>query len=170
MNKENHGLCLIINNETFEIEGKNRRGSSKDVKTLKKLFTELRFTIIVKKDVRRSELDEVLNNFANDERHKKAEMCIVIVMSHGDNGAIETVDGRMVSTTICQIVFGNKFERIEDHYGYLFFSILQKIYSRSSIIHHVQIFKESPSFLCCKRAEGTKGTMVHPEVVAILKN
>ena len=100
MNKENHGLCLIINNETFEIEGKNRRGSSKDVKTLKKLFTELRFTIIVKKDVRRSELDEVLNNFANDERHKKAEMCIVIVMSHGDNGAIETVDGRMVSTTI----------------------------------------------------------------------
>ena len=100
MTKENHGLCLIINNEIFETDGKNRRGSGEDVKTLNNLFTELHFDTIVVPNLRRSQLNEVLNNFANDVRHKEAEMCIVIVMSHGDNGAIETVDGHMVSTKV----------------------------------------------------------------------
>ena len=101
MIKNNHGLCLIINNEVFKNdEGKKRRGSEKDVETLKKLFSELGFTTLVETNLSKPQLDQTLTNFAMDNRHVGSEMCIVIVMSHGSDGVIETADNCFVSSTL----------------------------------------------------------------------
>ena len=103
MTKNNHGLCLIINNEVFKNEEcKNRKGSEKDVDTLEKLFSELGFTTLVETNLSKPQLDKTLTNFAKDNRHIVSEMCIVIVMSHGLNDAIETVDGCLVS--LCLLI------------------------------------------------------------------
>ena len=103
MIKNNHGLCLIINNEVFKNdEGKKRRGSEKDVETLKKLFSELGFTTLVETNLSKPQLDQTLTNFAMDNRHVGSEMCIVIVMSHGSDGVIETADNCFVSNTLCK--------------------------------------------------------------------
>ena len=40
---------------------------------------------------------QALNEFADDDRHKEAEMCVVIILSHGGNGYIECSDGLNVS-------------------------------------------------------------------------
>ena len=104
MIKNNHGLCLIINNEVFKNdEGKKRRGSEKDVETLKKLFSELGFTTLVETNLSKPQLDQTLTNFAMDNRHVRSEMCIVIVMSHGSDGVIETADNCFVSYTLCKL-------------------------------------------------------------------
>ena len=104
MIKNNHGLCLIINNEVFKNdEGKKRRGSEKDVETLKKLFSELGFTTLVETNLSKPQLDQTLTNFAMDNRHVGSEMCIVIVMSHGSDGVIETADNCFVSNTLCKL-------------------------------------------------------------------
>lgn len=104
MIKNNHGLCLIINNEVFKNdEGKKRRGSEKDVETLKKLFSELGFTTLVETNLSKPQLDQTLTNFAMDNRHVGSEMCIVIVMSHGSDGVIETADNCFVSYTLCKL-------------------------------------------------------------------
>ena len=104
MIKNNHGLCLIINNEVFKNEEcKNRKGSEKDVDTLEKLFSELGFTTLVETNLSKPQLDQTLTNFAMDNRHVGSEMCIVIVMSHGSDGVIETADNCFVSYTLCKL-------------------------------------------------------------------
>ena len=98
MKNDDHGLCLIINNEIFE-KYEPRIGSSEDVKRLQQLFGELGFSVITKKNLTIKEMEKVLNNFVKKDEHKKSEMCVVIVMSHGKEGCFETTDGNLVSKT-----------------------------------------------------------------------
>ena len=96
MDQENHGLVLIINNEKF-VDLRQREGSQEDVKKLSGLFKELGFKIIVAENLNFRTMRQALNEFADDDRHKEAEMCVVIILSHGGNGYIECSDGLNVS-------------------------------------------------------------------------
>ena len=96
MEKENHGLCLIINNESFKCGSSNRDGSKKDVATLKALFTELGFDCSVEENLNLNEIKEILKDFAEDERHAEAEMMILAVLSHGSRSKIQAVDGKEI--------------------------------------------------------------------------
>ena len=95
MENANHGLCLIINNEIYN-SNSPRIGSGLDVTTLTNLFSELGFTIILKENLTHSEMKTTLDQFATDQRHKKAEMAIIICLSHGQLGQLEMVDGKTV--------------------------------------------------------------------------
>lgn len=108
MQNHNHGLCLIINNEKFE-KYKPRAGSSEDVTRLRQLFEELGFTVIIKKDLTINETEKVLNNFVKKDDHKKAEMCVVIVMSHGEEECFQTTDGRPVILLLLLSCLSNEF-------------------------------------------------------------
>ena len=96
-NAKCHGLCLIINNEDYNNPDENRVGSEKDVQNLKCLFKQLRFKVVLKSNLTKVDMRLTLDEFANDKRHEKAEMSIVIVLAHGDDGMIQCVDGCYVS-------------------------------------------------------------------------
>ena len=96
MEQDQHGLCLIINNEKFK-DGRHRSGSQIDVLRLKNLFTELGFDCSVEQDLTETEMTEILTEFAEDDRHIKSEMMILVILSHGSLGKIETIDGKEVS-------------------------------------------------------------------------
>ena len=75
---------MIVNFETFQHnEDKTRKGSQHDVIKLGKLFHELGFTTVVKKDLTCLQFLNQLSLFSDDESHKKAETCVIVIMSHG---------------------------------------------------------------------------------------
>ena len=95
MENTNHGLCLIINNEIYN-SNSPRIGSGLDVTNLTNLFSELGFVIILEENLTQSEMKTALEKFASDPRHKKADMAIIICLSHGQLGQLEMVDGKTV--------------------------------------------------------------------------
>ena len=52
-------------------------------------------------------IEDTVRNFSEDEDHSRAQMCVVVVMSHGDNGAIFGVDGRSVDDETLVAMFNN---------------------------------------------------------------
>ena len=97
MKQENHGLVLIVNFENFKHdEDKRRKGSQYDVKKLSSLFCELGFKTIVKQDLNIRQFHSELILFSEDNRHKNAEMSVIIVMSHGKEGFIQCSDNLWV--------------------------------------------------------------------------
>jgi len=87
------GLCLIINNEKFDFL-KERRGSTADATNLKALFTDLGFDVLVKTNLSGIELRQQILSFSNSPNHKKAQMTVVVVLSHGGNGYVLGSDGK----------------------------------------------------------------------------
>ena len=94
------GMCVIINNASFQDETGNRDGAEHDEKSLKDLFEELGFAVKIKKDLTREEMHKVAKDAA-DEDHSNFDAFVFIIMSHGDE---------------CDIVFGvdDRPVRIED--------------------------------------------------------
>ena len=53
-------------------------------------------------------LEEAVRDFSQDENHDGSQMCIVIVMSHGDNGVIFGTDGNGVEDEALVTMFSNE--------------------------------------------------------------
>ena len=86
LEKRPRGMCVIINNVNFEGHGE-RGGAGFDKKALKRLFTDLLFTVHVFKDLQRNQMLNVAASFAKKD-HRNFDAIIFIVMSHGGNGDI----------------------------------------------------------------------------------
>ncbi|XP_031561639.1 caspase-3-like [Actinia tenebrosa] len=99
MNRCPHGLCLIVNNASFEAESRlnNRRGSNVDARNLQTLFTSLRYRVKLVENVRAWKLKDVVFKFAKDPDHKNSDSVIVCLLSHGLEGKIYGIDGGLVS-------------------------------------------------------------------------
>jgi len=93
MTKRPRGQCLIVNNEVFD-HMKERRGSSADAANLKYLFTDLGFEVTVKPNLAEIDVKRQVRQFAQSEAHSKAQMSVVVVLSHGGNGFVYGTDGR----------------------------------------------------------------------------
>ena len=115
MTKEVRGLCLIINLEKFDDPNTdNRAGSSVDAKNLEKLSTELGFEVrsrktklfffpeisfcafpqtVVHDNLTYNKIITVVDDFAQDFRHRRSDMCIVAIMSHGNEKNLLSADG-----------------------------------------------------------------------------
>lgn len=106
INRTPHGYCIIINNLTFEDENlSDRHGASKDVDSLKKLFTDLKFTVVIKKDLDKHEIERVAENFAKKD-HREFGAFFFILMSHGGNrDCILGVQGRKTSVENLMVEF-----------------------------------------------------------------
>ena len=99
---------MIINNETFfgrnsqltekeqrEEELENRHGSEEDVKALAKLFEALDFTPRIHRNIRRSEILQVLDD-ASQEDHSAYDCFVLWLMSHGQEGKFYGAAGETV--------------------------------------------------------------------------
>ena len=93
MAKRPRGMCVIINNIIFEGLAE-REGAELDEEALKKLFSDLFFTVHVFKDLHRNQMLNVAVNFAK-KNHNEFDAFVFIVMSHGGDGdTIYGVKGR----------------------------------------------------------------------------
>ena len=93
MTKRPRGICLIINNLHFE-NSMTRDGADRDEKALKDLFGELFFTVHVKRDLQKHEIEKIAADYAAGD-HSNFNIFVFIVMSHGgDRDVVYGVRGR----------------------------------------------------------------------------
>jgi len=93
MTSRPRGQCLIINNEVFDHQ-KERRGSTADTANLTNLFTDLGFNVTLKTDLSGIDLKREVFQFSKSEEHATAQMCVLVVLSHGGNGFVFGCDGK----------------------------------------------------------------------------
>ncbi|KAJ8011734.1 hypothetical protein DPEC_G00061330 [Dallia pectoralis] len=112
------GLCFIINNDNFECHNK-RDGTDKDASDLAKVFNQLKFTVLMCKDMKAAEIQNVLKLFSqlrqlsdlqpfdvqewtggrfdklkNLPKHGDAFVCCIL--SHGNKQGVLGTDGVVV--------------------------------------------------------------------------
>ncbi|KAJ7384116.1 hypothetical protein OS493_023440 [Desmophyllum pertusum] len=81
----------------------NRPGAEADERNLKNLFKDLSFRVIVKKDLKKHEIERVAQKYGAVD-HSKFDAFVFILMSHGgDRDCILGVDGR--ETTLKNLMF-----------------------------------------------------------------
>jgi len=107
MTKRPRGLCLIINNEKFDVQTE-RRGSNVDANNLDILFEQLGFKNVVRSNLSAIELKKEVAQFAQSEAHANSQMAVVIVLSHGENGCIFGTDGNRCPTEWILEQFNNE--------------------------------------------------------------
>ncbi|XP_046449952.1 uncharacterized protein LOC124198235 isoform X2 [Daphnia pulex] len=89
------GLCVIINQEIFETEGNNRTGTNFDENSLKDVFTQLGFDVRIFKDLKAKDLCYCVQDLAKQDFSSYASL-VVCILSHGDEGVVEGVDGESI--------------------------------------------------------------------------
>ncbi|EAW51861.1 hCG20684, isoform CRA_b [Homo sapiens] len=92
------GLALVLSNVHFtgEKELEFRSGGDVDHSTLVTLFKLLGYDVHVLCDQTAQEMQEKLQNFAQLPAHRVTDSCIVALLSHGVEGAIYGVDGKLL--------------------------------------------------------------------------
>ncbi len=86
------GLTCIINNINYpHMENPVREGSNQDAINLTKLLEAFSFKVVVKTDVKSSEISSVISQFKS-EATKDMACCIVVYLGHGLEGFILTPD------------------------------------------------------------------------------
>ena len=116
--QEKKGNCLIINNVNFKVAWLPERfGSDTDAENLTTLYSTLGFVVKQYDDLEGNQMKEKIQKFSkkmkppilwmkpptlrsSNELLMKPQMCIVILLSHGKNGAIYGTDGMEVSIEI----------------------------------------------------------------------
>jgi len=98
LTKKIRGQCLIIDNEKFVNDVLPfREGSKIDSNNLDMLFEQLNFKVTVRRNLSYSEMMSTIGKFADLEEHEDAQMCIVVILSHGEaGGLINAADKREV--------------------------------------------------------------------------
>ena len=97
MSQEYKGNCLIINNVNFKVAWLGERiGSDMDAHNLTTLYTTLGFLIKQYDDLEGKKMKDKIKKFSKN-MNSKGQMCIIILLSHGLNGAIYGTDGIEVS-------------------------------------------------------------------------
>ena len=78
------GICLIINNITFDDQEYNREGSEKDGESLKHVFGQLGFTVHYFKDLKGREMIDTFQDYSKMEtEHESADCFVGIILTHG---------------------------------------------------------------------------------------
>lgn len=86
------GLVCIINNIHYpHTQNPVREGSDQDAMNLTKLLKAFSFKIVIKTDVKSSEIPSVISQFKS-EATKDMDCCIVVYLGHGVEGFILTPD------------------------------------------------------------------------------
>ncbi|XP_062044725.1 caspase-2 isoform X1 [Lepus europaeus] len=92
------GLALVLSNVRFtgEKDLEFRSGGDVDHSTLIALFKLLGYNVHVLHDQTAQEMREKLQNFAQLPAHRVMDSCIVALLSHGVEGGIYGVDGKLL--------------------------------------------------------------------------
>jgi len=93
------GLALIIDNEDFQNNVLPKRiGSMVDANNLDILFEQLGFRVTLRRNLKYQEMMKELDGFSSQLDHRKADMCVVCILSHGRHGLVAAADGREIET------------------------------------------------------------------------
>ncbi|KAI4877333.1 hypothetical protein NFI96_017311 [Prochilodus magdalenae] len=93
------GLALVVSNVRFEpelLELDMRRGGEVDEEVLRRLFTELDFTVSLHKDLTVQAMRDCIEQFARRPEHAVYDCCAVCLLSHGVEGSIYGTDGQLL--------------------------------------------------------------------------
>ncbi|KAF5914449.1 hypothetical protein HPG69_016400 [Diceros bicornis minor] len=92
------GLALVLSNVHFtgEKDLEFRSGGDVDHSTLVALFKLLGYNVHILLDQTAKEMQEKLQNFAQLPAHRLTDSCIVALLSHGVEGGIYGVDGKLL--------------------------------------------------------------------------
>ncbi|MCI4374459.1 hypothetical protein PGIGA_G00006560 [Pangasianodon gigas] len=99
MSSSPRGLALVLSNVRFEPELSEldtRRGGEVDEEVLRRLFTELDFTVSLQKDLTVQAMRACIEQFARQPEHAVSDCCVVCLLSHGVEGSIYGVDGKLL--------------------------------------------------------------------------
>ncbi|XP_056626409.1 caspase-3b [Triplophysa dalaica] len=108
MKHQNMGLCIIINNKTFNREtGMGvRNGTDMDEKNTSEVFEKLGFKIKVTKDLTVSQMKNLLTKVSKKD-HSHSAMFVCVLLSHGDEGLIYGTDGSMKLNELFKLFSGD---------------------------------------------------------------
>ncbi|KAJ7335058.1 hypothetical protein JRQ81_012999 [Phrynocephalus forsythii] len=92
------GLALILSNVHFssETDLEFRSGGNVDNAALNMLFKHLGYQVVIKHDLTAQEMQEELENFSKLSAHRDVDSCIVSLLSHGKEGGVYGVDGKLL--------------------------------------------------------------------------
>ncbi|KAM6200855.1 caspase-2 [Rhynchocyon petersi] len=98
MQAQTRGLALVLSNVHFtgEKDLEFRSGGEVDHSTLVTLFKLLGYSVHVLHDQTAQEMQEKLHDFAQLPAHRLTDSCVVALLSHGVEGAIYGVDGKLL--------------------------------------------------------------------------
>ncbi|KAK3572088.1 hypothetical protein QTP86_022318, partial [Hemibagrus guttatus] len=99
MSSSPRGLALVLSNVHFEPELSEldtRRGGEVDEEVLRRLFTELDFKVSLQKDLTVQAMRACIEQFAQQPEHAVSDCCVVCLLSHGVEGSIYGVDGKLL--------------------------------------------------------------------------
>ncbi|KAL3267710.1 hypothetical protein HHI36_006841 [Cryptolaemus montrouzieri] len=85
------GQVLIINNKFFNPPHKVRTGSEIDLKCLRELFKQMHMEVEFHEDLDKSQMEQVILQFAKFDAYKISDICIIVIMSHGTEREKEQV-------------------------------------------------------------------------------
>ena len=84
----------------------DRLGAEEDEKSLKQIFHDLFFTVIVERDLTKHQMENVAEKYGSQTDHSTCNAFVMIVMSHGGDGdCILGVDGRDTSVKNLMVEF-----------------------------------------------------------------
>uniref|UniRef100_H9GC58 Caspase-2 n=1 Tax=Anolis carolinensis TaxID=28377 RepID=H9GC58_ANOCA len=92
------GLALILSNIHFnkETDLDFRSGGDVDNTALHMLFKHLGYQVVVRQDRTAQEMKEELEIFSKHPAHRNVDSCIVSLLSHGIEGGIYGIDGKLL--------------------------------------------------------------------------
>ncbi|XP_062847543.1 caspase-2 isoform X2 [Trichomycterus rosablanca] len=99
MSSSPRGLALVLSNVHFDpelTELDTRRGGEVDEEVLRRLFTELDFTVSLHKDLSAQAMRTCIEQFVQRSEHAGFDCCAVSLLSHGVEGSIYGVDGNLL--------------------------------------------------------------------------
>ncbi|XP_060092912.1 caspase-2 [Heteronotia binoei] len=103
------GLALILSNVHFsgEKDLEFRSGGDVDHAALQKLFEYLGYQVFVRHDQTVQEMQEELEKFSKNPAHREVDSCIVSLLSHGIEGGVYGVDGKLLQLSEIFRLFDN---------------------------------------------------------------
>ncbi|KAK7886923.1 hypothetical protein WMY93_026544 [Mugilogobius chulae] len=100
MSSSPRGLVLVISNVTFDPcaapELDLRKGGEVDDEVLRKLFTELDYSVTVQRNLTAQEMRQCIEMFSRRPEHRTLDSCVVCLLSHGVEGAVYGTDGQLL--------------------------------------------------------------------------
>lgn len=99
MSHQKRGYALIINNDVFYNDlFYCRKESENDLANMQRVFYDLGFDVIVKRDKTVSEMKTIMTEFAQKD-HSDRDCFVCVVMSKGSEQGIEGVNGEFVTSS-----------------------------------------------------------------------
>ncbi|KAI8511177.1 Caspase-6 [Branchiostoma belcheri] len=94
MNHRQRGMCLVFDNKKFHetLNLKQRIGTRKDAKSLKKTFKDLGFSVEILEDKTTTDITEKLVKAAKED-HSQRDCFVCVFLSHGKNGTVYGQNG-----------------------------------------------------------------------------